>query len=123
MLESLLAHHALLKVRRRKRALIDLGGIALKELFGTLNFDDAKYFSDKISNFKNNQVVLAELLKNQIKITEENLLFQNETFLQVNQNLENISRSLQIEIINNTRTIEKIKIYEILMSKISIFKF
>ena len=54
MLESLLAHHALLKVRRRKRALIDLGGIALKELFGTLNFDDAKYFYDKISNLKNN---------------------------------------------------------------------
>ena len=123
MLESLLAHHALLKVRRRKRALIDLGGIALKELFGTLNFDDAKYFYDKINNLKNNQVVLAELLKNQIKITEENLLFQNETFLQVNQNLENISRSLQIEIINNTRTIEKIKIYEILMSKISTYKF
>ena len=84
MLESLLAHHALLKVRRRKRALIDLGGIALKELFGKLNFDDAKYFSDKISNLKNNQVVLAEFLKNQIKITEENLVFQNKTFLQVN---------------------------------------
>lgn len=65
---------------RRKRAPLGIIGTINKALFGTLNEDDAKYYSGLIYNLKRDNSFLLKLIKNQTSIVDStvNVIHQSE---------------------------------------------
>lgn len=109
------------KKLRQKRALIDLGGIVLKELFGTLTINDGKQFENEILLSKRHEMLMSKLLDKQIKLTEENIFCQNETIMKINEKVNNISEDIQKELLNNRLELNNVEVYSILFTKIELF--
>jgi IMP cyclohydrolase len=80
---------------REKRGIFNfIGGIS-KILFGTMDFEDANYYTDKISSLKNEQLNFLRLSKEQITVVKTTFRSINFTLLTVLENEKFLSKSLQ----------------------------
>jgi hypothetical protein len=81
---------------RVKRAWFDIIGKGAKVLFGTLDEDDANYYSEKIAKFDKNEDTLADLIKGQSKVVKSTISSFNSTIHSLHNNektlIENINK-------------------------------
>jgi vacuolar-type H+-ATPase subunit I/STV1 len=71
-----------------------IGGIS-KILFGTLDNEDANYYTDKISHLENEQLDFLKLSKEQITVVKTTLRSVNSTLLTVSENEKFLSKGLE----------------------------
>jgi len=71
-----------------------IGGIN-KILFGTLDAEDANYYTDKISQLENEQLDFLKLSKEQITVVKSTLRSINSTLLTVSENERCLSKGLE----------------------------
>jgi len=71
-----------------------IGGIS-KILFGTLDNEDANYYTDKISHLENEQLDFLKLSKKQITVVKTTLRSINPTLLTVSEKEKCFSKSLE----------------------------
>lgn len=117
------------KEHRNKRGLFNAIGTISKTLFGTLDADDAKFYSDHISQLETNQNHLLDLLKQQTSIIKStvhatSLMHQQNYLKHFNEKFTNISHALeeiQSDIIHlendeliNSKLEELVSIFEII---------
>ena len=80
---------------RYKRGVFNfIGGIS-KILFGTLDNEDANYYSDKISSLEEEQMEFLRLSKEQITVVKSTLKSLNSTLLAVSDNERILSKGLE----------------------------
>jgi len=80
---------------RYKRGVFNfIGGIS-KILFGTLDNEDANYYSDKISSLEKEQMDFLRLSKEQITVVKSTLRSLNSTLLAVSDNEKILSKGLE----------------------------
>lgn len=72
--------------KRKRSAWFGVGGTILKQLFGSLDDDDAKVFSDAIDSVQDDQRQLASLMKDNIHIIASTISTFNNTILKLNAN-------------------------------------
>jgi hypothetical protein len=70
-----------------------IGGIS-KILFGTLENEDANYYSDKINSLEKEQIEFLRLSKEQITVLKSTLMSLNSTLLTVSENERILSKGL-----------------------------
>ena len=70
-------------------------GSIIKILFGTLDNEDANYYSDKINSLEKEQMEFLRLLKEQITVVKSALRSLNSTFLAVSDNEKILSKGLE----------------------------
>jgi hypothetical protein len=71
-----------------------IGGIS-KILFGTMDSEDASYYTDKISNLEREQVDFLKLSKEQITIVKSTLRAVNTTLRDVSENEKVLAKCLE----------------------------
>ena len=71
---------------RNKRGVFNFIGVISKILFGTLDNEDANYYTDKISHLENEQLDFLKLSRKQITVVKSTLRFVNSTLLTVFEN-------------------------------------
>jgi hypothetical protein len=80
---------------RYKRGVFNfIGGIS-KILFGTLDNEDANYYSDKIASLEKEQVDFLKLSKEQVTVVKSTLRSLNSTLLAVSDNERILSEGLE----------------------------
>ena len=80
---------------RNKRGVFNfIGGIS-KILFGTLDAEDASYYTDKISQLENEQLDFLKLSKEQMTVVKSTLRSINSTLLTVSENEKRLSVGLE----------------------------
>ena len=77
--------HESVYTREKQGVFNFLGGIK-KILFGTMDYEDANYYSDKISHLENEQLDFLKLSKEQITVVKTTLRSINSTLLTVTEN-------------------------------------
>jgi hypothetical protein len=80
---------------RYKRGVFNFIGDISKILFGTLDNEDANYYSDKISNLEKEQMDFLRLSKEQITVVKSTLRSLNSTLLAVSDNERILSKGLE----------------------------
>jgi Baculovirus F protein len=80
---------------RAKRAWFDIIGKGAKVLFGTLDSDDAKYYSEKIAKFERNDKTLTELIRGQSKIVKSTINNFNSTIQILNENEQTLLKNIE----------------------------
>lgn len=82
------------KQLRFKRGVFNfIGGIS-KILFGTMDSEDASYYTEKITNLEREQLDFLKLSKEQITVVKSTLRSMNSTLLAVSENERILSRGL-----------------------------
>ena len=80
---------------RSKRGVFNfIGGIS-KILFGTLDNEDANYYTDKISHLENEQLDFLKLSREQITVVKSTLRSVNSTLLTVSENEKILCKGLE----------------------------
>jgi Baculovirus F protein len=90
-LKELLGHD-----NRKKRAWFDIIGKGAKILFGTMDQEDAKYFSDKVHNFEEYEQDSIDIVKKQSKIVQSTILNFNATIGNLHENENKIQKNIQM---------------------------
>ena len=80
---------------RYKRGVFNFIGCISKILFGTLDNEDANYYSDKITSLEREQVDFLRLSKEQITVVKSTLRSLNSTLLAVSDNERILSKGLE----------------------------
>jgi methyl-accepting chemotaxis protein len=78
----------------KRRVFNVIGGIS-KILFGTLDTEDANYYTDKISKLENEQLDFLKLSKEQITVVKSTLRSVNSTLLTVSENERCLTKGLE----------------------------
>jgi vacuolar-type H+-ATPase subunit I/STV1 len=84
----------LLHTRNKRGVFNFIGGIS-KILFGTLDNEDANYYTHKITHLENEQLDVLKLSKEQISVVKTILRSVNSTLLSVSENEKFLSESLE----------------------------
>ena len=64
-------------------------------MFGTLDNEDANYYTDKISHLENEQLDFLKLSKEQITVVKTTLRSVNSTLLTVSENEKSLAKGLE----------------------------
>jgi len=80
---------------RYKRGVFNFIGRINKILFGTLNNEDANYYTDKISHLENAQLDFLKLSKEQIVVVKTTIRSVNSTLLTVSENEKSLAKGLE----------------------------
>lgn len=80
---------------RTKRAWFNIIGSAFKTIIGTLDEDDAEYYSEAIKNVADNSKHSIQLLNEQTQIVQSTITIFNETISNINSNINIINRNFQ----------------------------
>ena len=80
---------------RKKRGLFNFIGGLSKILFGTLDDEDANYYTDKIKQLENEQLDFLKLSKEQITVVRSTLRSVNSTLLTVSENEKFLSKGME----------------------------
>lgn len=81
--------------REKRSAWFGIGGPILKQLFGSLDEDDAKTFSDAINAVQDDQRHLASLMKDNIHVITSTISTFNSTVSKLNQNENTLNHNIQ----------------------------
>lgn len=81
--------------RFKRSAWFGFGGPILKQLFGSLDEDDAKAFTDAINSVQDDQRHLAGLMKNNIHVISSTISTFNKTIKKLNDNEINLNENMQ----------------------------
>ena len=80
--------------RARRGVFNFIGGIS-KILFGTMDSEDASYYTDKISKLEEEQIDFLKLSKEQITVVRSTLRSMNSTLMDVSENERILAKGLQ----------------------------
>lgn len=80
--------------RAKRSAWLGFGGPILKQLFGSLDEDDAKAFTDAINSIQDDQKHMAGLMKNNIHIITSTISTFNSTISTLNNNEKSLNDNL-----------------------------
>lgn len=80
---------------RKKRGLINLGGQILHWLFGTLDSNDAEYYSGAINSLINDRKETHSLMQQQISIISSTITNFNESVRRINTDAYFLNKNLQ----------------------------
>jgi hypothetical protein len=80
--------------REKRRVFNFIGGIS-KILFGTMDSQDASYYTDKISHLENKQLDFLKLSKEQIAVVKTTLRSMNSTLSTVTENEKDLARGME----------------------------
>lgn len=95
LVRQLTRNHDNTNYSRNKRGVFNfIGGIS-KILFGTMDSEDALYYTDKISNLEREQIDFLKLSKEQITVVKSTLRSMNSTLIDVSENERILSKGLE----------------------------
>ena len=80
---------------REKHGLFNFIGWICKILFGSMDSEDANYYTDKISHLENEQLDFLKLSKEQMTVVKTTLTSINSTLLTVTENEKSPSKGLE----------------------------
>jgi hypothetical protein len=91
LLRQLTRNDDLVYTREKRDVFNFIGGIS-KILFGTMDSEDANYYTDKISHLENEQLDFLSLSKEQITVVKTTLISINSTLRTVTENEKGLAK-------------------------------